>query len=79
MLIEVHDLGLAAYIKTRGLELVKCEGRSFSFESGVNDDTAMLGVKRELEIAYANSCCRQHDSTVVYLRSMIAPQNRTRG
>ena len=77
MNIETSDLGLAAYMKMKGLSLVSCTGRVFVFDCK-SDDSCEL-VKREMEVDYANSCCRQHDSTVVYLRSMISPQNKIRG
>jgi hypothetical protein len=70
--MKITELGLAAFIKARGYILVGCEGKTFFF---IGEE----GVKRELEIAYANSCCRQHDSTVMYLRSMIAKTHRTKG
>jgi alpha-acetolactate decarboxylase len=75
MYIETGDLGLAAFMKMRGLELDSCIGRVFRFKC----DTECELVKRELEIAYANSCCRQHDSNVIYLRSMMTTQYRMKG
>jgi hypothetical protein len=66
MLISTKDLGLAAYIKSKGLALVSCEDRVFFFETGSDDESVMAG----LEVQYANSCCRQHDGNVMYLRSM---------
>jgi hypothetical protein len=71
--IATNDLGLAAFMKMKGLRLVSCVGRVFTFDSAEREE-----LQRELEIEYANSCCRQHDSNVVYLRSMIGPQSRIR-
>jgi uncharacterized protein YaiI (UPF0178 family) len=71
--IVTNDLGLAAFMKMKGLRLISCIGRVFTFDG--TDDSEL---QRALEIEYANSCCRQHDSNVVYLRSMVGPQSRIR-
>jgi hypothetical protein len=60
---ECRDLGLAAYVKSSGCKLVACEGRVYKFEC----DAERL---RELEVEYANSCCRRHDQDVMFLRQM---------
>ena len=67
--IETKDLGLAAFIKLRGFKLVSCESRVFRLES----EEAIT--KMELEVAYSNSCCRQHDANVMSLRQMLTPNN----
>lgn len=59
-LIEVNQLGLAAYIKMKGVPLVKVEGRTFVFES-----EKPVGVWR---VEYNNSCCMRHDVLVCELR-----------
>lgn len=79
MTITTNDLGLAAHIKSKGYTLIGCNERTFSFDSGVSGEVEVMQVKSELEISYANSCCRQHDSNVMYLRSMIKPLNRMKG
>lgn len=66
MIVEVRDLGLAAYVKLKGYSLLACENRVFRFECPENVS------KSELEIEYANSCCRQHDSNVMFLRQMMS-------
>lgn len=66
--IETKDLGLAAFMKLRGLKLVGCENRVFKFE-GENGDPN--NTKAMLEISYANSCCREHDSNIMYLRQLL--------
>lgn len=63
LVIETKDLGLAAYMKTKGARLLGCENRLYRFESEIS--------KREYELEYGNSCCRQHDANVVYLRSLL--------
>jgi uncharacterized protein YaiI (UPF0178 family) len=61
--VECRDLGLAAFVKNKGFKLLGCEGRVYKFECGESE-------YRELEIEYANSCCRAHDSVVMSLRQL---------
>jgi hypothetical protein len=61
--MDCKDLGLAAYIKKSGVDLVACEGRVYRFACGEQR-------YRELELQYANSCCRAHDALVMYLRTL---------
>ena len=69
MIIETKDLGFAAFIKMSGLKLIACESRVFKFESErVSEGT---NIKSELEVAYANSCCREHDSNIMFLRQLL--------
>ena len=60
MRIAVNQLGLAAYIKMHGAELVEVTGKTFTFES---DKSAS-----SWRIAYNNSCCMKHDGWVCELR-----------
>jgi hypothetical protein len=66
--IETKDLGLAAYVKSRGFRLLSCENRVFKLESVEN-----ISSRAEMEIEYSNSCCRQHDSNVMSLRQLLTP------
>jgi hypothetical protein len=66
--IETKDLGLAAFVKSRGFKLIGCENRVFKLENV--DSTAS---RAEMEIEYTNSCCRQHDSNVMSLRQLLTP------
>jgi hypothetical protein len=68
--IETRDLGLAAYIKMRGHKLLSFENRMFRLEA--MDDDGNERTKGELEIEYANSCCRVHDSLVMGLRQFMS-------
>lgn len=61
--VDTRDLGLAAFIKMGGGKLISCDSRTFKFESELS--------KRDWELAYGNSCCRQHDAEVVYFRSLL--------
>jgi hypothetical protein len=67
-IIETKDLGLAAFVKTRGYRLIGCENRVFKLES-----TESNASRAEMEIEYSNSCCRQHDSNVMSLRQLLTP------
>jgi hypothetical protein len=67
-IIETKDLGLAAFVKSRGFRLLACENRVFKLE---NDESS--STRAEMEIEYSNSCCRQHDSNVMSLRQLLTP------
>jgi hypothetical protein len=60
MKVEIKELGLAAYIKICGGQLVSFENDHFSFESemGLN----------EWRVKYMNSCCYKHDMELMNLR-----------
>jgi len=63
-IVKIKDLGLAAFINGKGEKLVGCEGRAFLFECDATRE-------KELRISYANSCCRDHDNNVMYLRTLL--------
>jgi hypothetical protein len=67
--IETKDLGLAAYIKIKGFKLIGCTNRVFSLES----PEGKVVTRSEMEVEYSNSCCRQHDATVMNLRQLLTP------
>ena len=60
MQIQVTHLGLAAYIKMKGVPLLKVEDKAFIFES-----EQTVGQWR---VEYNNSCCMKHDTMVCELR-----------
>lgn len=60
MRISVSQLGLAAYVKMSGAQLVQVEGKTFVFES---EKTVS-----EWRVEYNNSCCMKHDTLVCELR-----------
>ena len=62
---ETRDLGFAAYILMKGYKLDRCENRMFIF----NELSKSSGEK--LSVEYANSCCRRHDSNIMFLRQML--------
>lgn len=58
--INVKHLGLAAYIKMKGVSLLRVEGREFVFDSPKT--------VQEWRVDYNNSCCMKHDALVCELR-----------
>jgi len=68
MIIKTKNLGLAAYIKMSGDELLKLEGKWFFFETNSNE--------REWHIKYLNSCCYNHDKVLCELRNIINGERR---
>jgi len=60
--IDIKSLGLAAYIKQHGVELISCQKNNFVFESSKDAEY--------WEIKYANSCCSKHDGEVCNLRRL---------
>lgn len=61
--IKVKQLGLAAFIRMEGAELVKVEDKHFLLESEKTLE--------EWRIAYSNSCCMKHDSLVCEMRYFL--------
>lgn len=60
MIIRVRHLGLAAFIRMKGFDLMKVESKEFTFES----DKSI----QEWRVEYNNSCCMLHDAVVCELR-----------
>lgn len=65
MLIQITQLGLAAYVKMQGATLLKVEQKVFHFESDKNS--------AEWRTAYANSESMKHDALVCELRQHLRP------
>jgi hypothetical protein len=60
MRVSISQLGLAAYVKMEGAELLSVEGKTFHFESPIS--------LAEWRVKYNNSCCMRHDALVCELR-----------
>ena len=56
----MNQLGLAAFVKMNGADLLSVEGKTFAFES---DKTVA-----QWRVAYNNSCCMKHDALVCEMR-----------
>lgn len=65
--VETRKLGLAAYIKMSGGQLlgVKPESNTFRFETGEDKNI------EQWEMQYVNSCCHRHDTELVNLRKLM--------
>lgn len=63
MIIQIAQLGLAAYLKMHGQRLIKVENKVFHFESA---KTA-----QEWRTDYSNSESMKHDSLVCELRNHV--------
>jgi len=61
--IYIESVGLAAFIKMQGCNLLSAEYNKFEFES-IDDANTW-------NIAYINSCCARHDAEVCNLRRLI--------
>lgn len=65
-LMEIRDLGLAAYLKMNGVRLLNVrEGNVFVFEGGSKS-------AKEWELEYVNSCCFKHDRELMSLRKLMS-------
>jgi len=60
MSITISQLGLAAYVKMMGANLVSIEDKKFVFESDLTVS--------EWRVRYNNSCCMKHDTLVCEMR-----------
>lgn len=67
------DIALAAYLKLRGLNLIKCTREDkfvFEFEDAEN-------VAESLALEFINSDCRRYDDEMRSLKKIIYSKNRT--
>lgn len=64
--IRVRQLGLAAFIRMNGAELVKVENKEFHLDTDKSLD--------QWRLDYNNSCCMKHDALVCELRHFISPR-----
>ena len=62
--MKTNELGLAAYVKMKGIKLLRVEERTFVFETEKSVD--------EMRVDYTNSDCYRHDNEVCNLRKFIA-------
>ena len=63
-MVKVYDMGLAAYMKLKGVMVKGIEGKSFLFDTG---DVPLS----QWKIDYANSCCSRHDKEILGLKQMM--------
>ena len=63
MRVETRKLGLAAYIKMNGGQLVKFEQGKFHIDTDKDE--------QQWEVEYMNSCCHRHDTELVNLRKLM--------
>lgn len=63
MRVAVNQLGLAAYIKLHGSELVEVHDKTFIFETNKP--------LTDWWVQYSNSCCMRHDALVCELRPFL--------
>ncbi|MET0462082.1 MAG: hypothetical protein ABW007_02975 [Chitinophagaceae bacterium] len=61
--IKTRRLGLAAFIKMSGAQLIDVHNKEFIFESEKSES--------EWLVEYSNSCCMQHDAIVCQLRDHL--------
>ena len=61
--VKTERLGLAAYMKMKGCEIVSVKKGEFLFMSE--------RPIKEWEIEYANSCCNSHDVELCELRKLL--------
>ena len=68
MILEIDNLGLAAYMKMNGSKLIRVDGKKFVFEEsdGMSEE--------EWRIKYFNSCCFRHDTELMMLRKLVSRQ-----
>ena len=79
-MFQTRDLGLAAYILSKGYNLYRCEDKYFIFTSCIEPENSE---KREsceefemLSVEYVNSCCRKHDANVLFLKSLLTMKGK---
>lgn len=68
--VETRKLGLAAYIKMQGGELLNFQPASNMFTFKIKAPSVGKSVQN-WEFEYLNSCCYRHDSELVNLRKLM--------
>ena len=65
--VQTRKLGLAAYIKMQGGELLAVDenNNTFKFKDGSGKTV------NQWEFEYVNSCCHRHDTELVNLRKLM--------
>lgn len=61
--IQVRQLGLAAFLKMKGIPLLEVADRAFIFDSDATLE--------EWNSLYDESCCKTHDTLVCELRRFL--------
>lgn len=63
MRVVTNKLGLAAFMKMKGAQLITCQNKEFEFETEKSF--------KEWLLEYNNSCCCLHDSELMKLRALL--------
>jgi len=71
--ISVDKLGLAAYMKMKGCQVVRVQPRAIIFD--IDDQKDMQAWTLE----YSQSCCRLHDFNLCDLRNMQRQASQSEG
>jgi hypothetical protein len=74
--VETRKLGLAAYIKMCGGELLNIEQNTNTFKFNTSSNDNENKSVEDWEFEYVNSCCHRHDTELVNLRKLMRTRVR---
>lgn len=69
VVLEIKDIGLAAYMKMNGFKVLGYDGQTFQMEG---DSYKSFD---DWSLEYTNSCCCTHDNQLLQLRDMVRRHN----
>ncbi len=65
MILEIKDIGLAAYMQMHNCRLIEYTGDGFEIA------TEDARTAEAWAVGYSNSCCCQHDQALLNLRNLV--------
>ena len=72
LVLEIKDIGLAAYMKMHGSKVLGYDGNVFQMQS--NPEAKSF---EDWSLEYTNSCCCSHDNQLLQLRDMVRRHNNS--
>ena len=71
LVLEIKEIGLAAYMKMSGCEFIDYDGSKFKLK-----DSSEKSLD-DWSLEYTNSCCCVHDNQLLQLRNMVRRYNNS--
>lgn len=72
LVLEIKDIGLAAYMKMHGCKVLGYDGHVFQMQNSPEVKSF-----EDWSLEYTNSCCCTHDNQLLQLRDMVRRHNNS--
>jgi len=76
MVIDIREIGLAAFMKMKGCKVVSYDGHIFVMDTGHSHHYSDRDFD-DWSLSYTNSCCCSHDNNLLQLRDMVRRHNNS--